>query len=378
MKYFSLFFLLFFSTASVQAQIWSSDKNWDVQAETAYSNWVKKNINSSFFRIHKLKTDCADAAIAIRWIYAYENKLPALATLTNGTKISNLSVQWNKIEKGLSWKSDQRFLTALDWIQNSTNTNSLMKDLEPISINASTVKPGILYMNSSHVEWVSNVNLNGFSPPITLMSSTSPRIVRDLLEYPFAKTKWPSKYVSGFYKFKWPKLENSEVSYPQYFESYKSEQFNILKMNFDDFVTTKLIGHPVDSNSKLIHIISHLTQRIDERIQSVETGARECRNSTCAVDSERYYNFSTYSRDAVIQALIIQITELIYNNQNVYSSDDQIAGQMVLKWSQAQTENEFLIDGKLRSLGELVNNWNSQTISSNPNDTITKRWGFSK
>ena len=84
-KQFLLLFLLMtlgsLGITTTQASIWESTKIWTIEEEDRYSNWVKENWKADIFinpdsPYFAIPTDCADAAYAMRIIYAFENKLP--------------------------------------------------------------------------------------------------------------------------------------------------------------------------------------------------------------------------------------------------------------------------------------------------------------
>lgn len=162
---------------------------------------------------------------------------------------------------------------------------------------------------------------------------------------------------------------------------YSLEQYELANQmadyNFDDFVTERLLGNPMDGLRKLQNLASHLIERIEKRVPVVEEGYRVCSAKKCIPDSSTFYNHSTYSRDSAIQFLIIGIAELIYSDKYTRNVDDQLAGQMILKWSQIQNNVKIHVQNKDILLGHIILNWNiNNKVSSDPNDPIARRWGF--
>jgi hypothetical protein len=385
MKYLSLV-LIIIASFQVQAALWVAENQWDQNWENQYSEWISKQVKPQFFIENQITTDCADAVISLRWIFSRINSLPMASSSGSGL-ITNLSNRWDSAPTSLDWKTDQRFRAALRSINDSTDTKTLFRDIYPTELNVKNLKPGTLFVEATsttgHAQWISHINFDGVNNPIMFYSSTVPQAIRETLVYPFMKIKWPEQNVNAFGRFRWPvqtagqvKLASSE-SMP----GYSLEQYQLaLKLsksyNFDDFVTERLTGHPLEGLQKLQNLVGHLAQRLENRVPVVVAGFNACAPNKCIKDSTKFYNHSTYSRDGAIQFLIIGITEMIYSDKYIRSIDDQIAGRIVLKWSQLQNNIRIDLGFKNIELGYIVNNWNESLISSDPNDTIEKRWGF--
>lgn len=370
----------------VQAALWTPENQWSEEWEKKYSQWITSEVNPQFFIENQISTDCADAVISLRWIFSRMNALPAANTTVAGL-VSQASTRWDNIQAGDHWKTDLRFKTALRDIVNATDTRTLFKDTYPIELNRKNLVPGTLFMNatsaSGHAEWIAKMSFDGMNNPITFYASTVPQQVRELLVYPFMKTQWPTRNENGFVRLKWVRMSGnspviiSEKEMPGYsLEQYQLSSLYAGKMDFDDFVTERLIGQPLDGLRKLQTLTSHLVQRYENRVPVIQKGYQFCRQKSCAKEGINFYNHSTYSRDTAIQFLIIGITELIYSDRYSRNVDDELAGQMVLKWSQNQS-NIFVDLGFTKvSLGTLVAHWNEKKYSSDPNESIEKRWGF--
>ncbi len=385
MKLF-LFAIGILFTVHSQAVLWNAENQWDEKWEQQYSEWIAKDVKPTFFLENKISTDCADAVISMRWIFARKNSLPMASTVGAGL-ITNLSTNWDLISSGSDWKSDQRFLKAIRNINDSTDTKTLFRDVYPVELNSKNLRIGTLFVDSTattgHAQWISQMSFDGSNNPIIFNSSTVPQIVREMLVYPFMKPKWPEQNKNGFAKFRWAVQNKTQVSLKssESMPGYSLEQYRIgskLSSNydFDDYVTEKLIGQPLDGLHKLQNLASHLIQRIENRVPVAESGFKNCYPNKCIKDSEKFYDYSTYSRDGAIQFLIIGITELIYSDKYKQNVDDQIAGQMILRWSQLQTNVKIDLGFKEIELGYIVANWNLNIFSSDPNVTTEKRWGF--
>ena len=378
--------LIFLISLNTQASLWVATNQWNENWEAQYSNWVSTEVKSTFFLENKISTDCADAAISLRWIFARINSLPMASTAGAGS-ITNLSTSWDFLPANTDWKAERRFQTALKSINDSTDTKTLFHDVYPVELNSKNLRPGTLFVDSTvatgHAQWISQMTFDGMNNPITFFSSTVPQMMRDLLVYPFMKPKWPVQNQNGFARFKWAVQSNVKVYLKASvdMQGYSLEQYQLASQfsntsDFDDFVTERLIGQPLDGLRKLQNLASHLIQRIENRVPVIVAGVKACAPNKCAKDSETFYSHSTYARDGAIQLLIIGITELIYSDNNKKNVDDQIAGQMLARWSQLQTDVKIDLGFKSVELGQIVINWNSALISSDPNDFVQKRWGY--
>ncbi len=376
----------FFISSTSKAALWVAKNQWDQNWENKFSEWISSEVKPKFFIENNITTDCADAVISLRWIFARNNSLP-MASSSGSGYITNLSSKWDQFDISTSWKSDTRFLKALRSINDATDTKTLFRDVYPIELNSKNLKSGTLFVDSTstsgHAQWISQMSFDGMSNPITFYASTVPQRVREMLVYPFMKNKWPEKNKNGFARFRWAVQSSGVVSLKsaESMPGYSLEQFTLAETlsatyDFDDYVTAKLIGQPLDGLRKLQNLVSHLVQRIENRVPVVQEGYKVCSPNKCAVDSSAFYNQSTYSRDGAIQFLIIGITELIYSDKYTQSVDDQVAGQMVLRWSQFQNNIKIDLGFMQTELGYIVSNWNTNTFSSDPNDSIEKRWGF--
>jgi hypothetical protein len=94
-----------------------------------------------FFYKNKVATDCADVAIAARWIFARIHKMPAAQTLAEPNVLfSNESFRnaWSDLPTHEDWTQDQLFRVALDYVLDNTYTHTLWKDSCSIHISQPT------------------------------------------------------------------------------------------------------------------------------------------------------------------------------------------------------------------------------------------------
>ncbi len=385
MRQFSIFIISIFICLKSFSAVWTPQNAWSEDWEKNYSSWIENEVGPTYLKDLKISTDCADAVLALRWIFARQNLLPMLSSTANGKSVSNLSTQWDHLSTDSDWKKDQRFLNAIKTIHDTTDTRTLFRDMYPVKLGPKYLTAGTLYVNSTdasgHAEWIAKTFFDGLHSPIVFYSSTVPQQVREFLVYPFMKVKWPIKNANGFLKFRWAISTNGSVQLlaSDKMPGYSLEQYELSKVSdqdFDDYIATRFMGHPLDGLQKLKVFVSHLSERIENRIPIVNEGNKVCGQFKCAnQNSSAFYNHSTYSRDGEIQILIQGVFELIYASRN-FAIDEQMAGQMTVLWSQMQSEINFEIAGRKLNLGQIVQNFNLAKCSSDPNQTIESRWGL--
>lgn len=169
------------------------NRRWNDDYEKEYQNWVKNNLTPKLFEELDLATDCADAAIAIRAIFARIYNLPVNFA---GNTYKNTSKEYNGTETVRVWskenwkddfKKDKRFQKALKNWMLGTGTVNIHNDTYPIKVYDnnfqgvnSCVAPGSISLSQGHAE-ILTINEESYLP-FRLYSSTVPSAVRTLSE----------------------------------------------------------------------------------------------------------------------------------------------------------------------------------------------------
>jgi len=143
--------------------IWDvGDRRWTVEEEHRFEKWVDETMTEDFFIRTNIRTDCADAVYAIRWIYARITHLPAAATTTDGKRIGHWSTDWKHLPTHPEWDKDERFRAALLYLFPRTWTGTLPLDTYPVRISPDSVRPGTLFLvTESHTGIIGHVFLDG-------------------------------------------------------------------------------------------------------------------------------------------------------------------------------------------------------------------------
>jgi hypothetical protein len=370
----------------IHAAIWVAENSWNEEYEQKYSQWIRDEVTPQFFQNHQIPTDCADAIITLRWIFSRAHSLP-MASSTGDGIVTNLTTTWDRFPTDQNWFNDRRFLEALRFINNNTNTRTLYSDLYPIELNAKNLRPGAIFIktteSSGHAEWIARTQFDGINAPITFYSSTVPKQVRELLSYPFMRKHWPKQGQNGFGQFRWAVQTSRGVSLvsAQDMPGFSQEQFELSlilspKIDFDDFIIKRLLGYPLDGIRRLNLLVSQLTRRFEDRVKIVEQGLQACQKGGCTPGTLIYYSHSTFSRDDAIQFIIIGITELVYSNRYDSIIDEELSGHLLFRWSHLQTQIKIDLGFTSVPLGQLVANWNEKKHQSDPNYSIPERWGL--
>lgn len=169
------------------------NRRWNDDWEKKYQQWVKEEVTSSIFEELNFPTDCADAALTIRAIFARIHHLPVsfggtqfLHTSKDYTRQTSIP-HWNEKNWKEDFKKDKRFQTAVNDWNKKIGTINLDKDTYQIELTdkvsggmSSCVAPGTIFLSDGHAEFMTFNDSSIF--PYRLSSSTVPSKVRPLAE----------------------------------------------------------------------------------------------------------------------------------------------------------------------------------------------------
>lgn len=362
--------------------IWPTKNEWTWEWEQKYSEWIKENFDATFFVKHNMKTDCADVAFALRWIFARINFLPvAQLTILSNRIFSNESVRsvWQDLPTSENWFEDQRFLAGLEFILDNTYTHSLFRDSYPIGIDRTSLMLGTHYLKlrdqGGHTLLVAEfVN----DKKIYTLSSDVPRKVRKMNRYGFWEQKQPeynvnpTQGVGGFLRMRWPKRVEGG------FDLVPAEEmpFYSLEQYADDFMTGnndfadevfKRFGNANTPLDRYNLAVTRLFTSLEARVQIVEDGFEFCAKYNCSEGSPNYENHSTPSRDKAIFETISFIKDLMSTSQDPEMAED---------WQSQLGKFAAVVETRALTLSELVGIWENGSYSSDPNSPILDRWGI--
>ena len=165
---------------------------WNEQWEQKYSKWVVSEVTPDFMKTYDLETDCADAALVIRAVFARIHHLPmsfngAIAdqSTKNVKDLPTVKV-WNESNWKTSLKSDKRFRAALDGWRKDLGTCNLKDFTHPVKIVdtknkklSKFVRPGCPVFSGGHTRFICSIDPKS-SYPVNQLESTVPAGVRTL------------------------------------------------------------------------------------------------------------------------------------------------------------------------------------------------------
>jgi hypothetical protein len=147
--------------------LWPINHSWTEQDEADYSAWVKSVASEDFLVGGGVEVDCADYALALRWIYSHDHHLPAGDQLAATGQLFGSwqsTTAWDQLPTDSDWKKDERFKAALRHLLNATFTHSIFQDLYPVAIQPEFVNPGTIYLTleteSGHTRTIFSVGKN--------------------------------------------------------------------------------------------------------------------------------------------------------------------------------------------------------------------------
>jgi len=361
--------------------LWEATQSWNWDWELKYAQWVRENANKQFFADHKIPADCADAALAFRWIFARINKLPAANHLANGQWMTHETFRktWSKLPQHPDWKQDKRFLRALNDLLDSTYTHSLMQDSYPVAMNAESFREGIhhlaLHGSSGHTQIVNEVNANSPTQiPLKLIWATVPRDLANLTEGGFWDGSLPIKKESGFFRILWPKksgnnwVYESQHNIPHYSEEQYEEEFLGEETSFA-LALIKKISPNFDPILIYKNGLDLIRTSIKQRIQVVEDGFAFCSTADCSEGTANYENWSTPSRDKRLRDNLKELEVFLSSVQPLSSEPLQL-------WLEALKTETVQVLGQAFSLELFRTLWLAKAYSSQPWEPLDKRWPF--
>ena len=387
-------------TLADNGSVWRvGNRRWSDEWEKKFSLWVKDEVSSDFFVKYNIKTDCADAAIAIRTIFARIHHLPVLyagGTHGNHEKVWHfLSTRknWNESNWKQNLKEDKRFRSALYRWMGNVGTINLQGDTYQIEVRnpadttrmSSYVTEGAVLLTSGHTRFISDIDtLRWF--PIKQLESTSGRKVRNLSEqnlslyYPPANEE--RKTGRGVLKWNWVvncgKGKFNHV--PDWkMPGYSTEQERLRKIYqgihhqypslLNEIARSRMLTNP--TRNDVIEFIKMTHGLVEDRIGIVEEGHEAAQANPQAimdVDGALYDAHSTPSRDKRLLAqyrLIIKISE-----EKMVMGREDIAAELM---KQGVLE---LSNGMKTTSWHFVSALLEKQASSEPWDDVNKRWGI--
>ena len=365
------------------SQIWPTIRDWSPLWEDAYAAWLGREITSDFFIRHNIPVDCADAGIGMRWIFSRIYGLPVANTLADtNTIFGNFSMRsaWAKYPTSQNWYTDKLFLTALNYIMDLTSTRTILKyDGLPVRVSREGLNAGsfiIQYINNSgHLRTITENNFdNPNELPVYLKSATSPREIRALFREPLVDQAWPIQGIREIMAFRWPIKKDGRWTlmprtsdYRYSLESYDRNLQNRYS-TFMQFVLERT-NPSFNPSGLIITGITDVKSYLNVRIAIVRDGYNYCRSHGCPLNSRSYDDWSTPSRDRNMKGKFIEM-------ENLMGMFVEMNPDILEQWADELQNTWVNIEGRDINLKMIRRLFVNGLVSSNPNDSIEKRWGF--
>ena len=370
---------LFVTSESKGKTLWEVKESWNLEWEEKYITWLRKNFNKDFFVKYKLKTDCADVAFSLRWIFARIHALPAANTLA-GTQVifsqDSLKSKWERLPTHQDWNKDERFLTGLKYLLDNAYTGTLRTDAYPIELTKETFRVGTIHLNGGHAMVISEIDRLGTKAPIWKLSSTIPAKVRSLYLEPMLDPVATNESAGGFLRMRWPVKKNGDWELvPKYkMPFYSKEQYlPDFIQEFGHFALTVInrLGIDFYPEAILSTAASSITELLNERVKVVKEGYEYCLRANCNEGTQNYENYSTPSRDKRVFEKFLSVDRLAQDLS-------PFANGLKKFWLNYQKTTAFEVLNLKRSLYELRQFFKFRMFSSHPEDELAQRWGTSK
>lgn len=374
-----------FSVAETEASndIWTATKSWSPEWEQKYAQWLSLEVTPDFFIRYNIAVDCADAAIGFRWIFARINGLPAANTQAGGGNLFghfSMKREWAKYPTSPYWYQDQRFKAALNYAMDSTSTRSiLLYDGFPVALNTKGLMAGsfiVSYINNTgHLRTITENHFNDPRDlPVYTYSATSPREVRSLYREPLVDQAWPIKNAREIMAFRWPvRSQNRWILNSKTNDyRYSTEQFSTtLPPRYYSFIHYVLENtNPNYEPRNLVATgIQDVTGYINLRIKIVNDGYNYCSRHSCPRGSSAYDDWSTPNRDRNMRMKFLE-------TENLLKTFDPVYPGLIAHWNSSLAEEKVRIQGVDVTLERIRYLFLNGLVSSDPNDSINKRWGF--
>ncbi|MBX3034449.1 MAG: hypothetical protein KF865_11045 [Bdellovibrionaceae bacterium] len=363
---------------SAQAAVWIEKNSWSEAMEVRFGQWIAEQPVNLFVsgRWGGIATDCADAAYAMRIIFAYENALPVSFQGHSGQNLSNRSSQFDGAGEGVP-----RVRRFINFVSNSTNTRTLAADTYPIRINRQSVRPGTLFVHAAgggdvpvtfrpgHVYYLTQVGANGI---ITYLSSTTPALVRPLavrygIEFaPFYRN-------SGYRAWKTPGASRPHYSEEQFsLAGWRERAFrdSALATAWTQAVLSRLSHRQASGNERLEAAAQNALSALRNRVALVNRAWRLYQSKyggKGCMSAGDYDDYSTPTRDVKIQEELGKLRSL------VQSMGGRGASAIYARYPLE------IMPGYTVTLDQLWNTFMTETVLSvsEPEHSPEVRWGLS-
>jgi hypothetical protein len=381
--------------------LWVAVKDsWSLEDEADYSKWFSEEVDPNFVVGSGLDVDCANFAIAVRWVYARNHHLPMAITLAGSRTLFghfSSNADWDKLPEDADWKKDKRFKAALKYVLENTYTHSLFTDLYPTLINSNYVRSGSVFIflrpQSGHTQIIKSV---GPCPGCPLFSAGSINVYyanepasEEIYSMPLVYPEGPfTSPKTGFKMWRWPEKVGSrwQLMAPEKMPGYSLEQYAPPILNSDDhwaymaWVIARLGFKVTDEDFAFIYS-RQLAEELALRLQLTSQAYIYCTLKTCPPGSREHEDYSTPTRDArMIQTqneFADAAKRLGPENPMLKKLKELYTGQGQLPMGAQPKYKSLLVGDDLTFWGYITNAGNIlQKLNSEAQASFSDRWGL--
>jgi mRNA-degrading endonuclease HigB of HigAB toxin-antitoxin module len=399
-----------FGLSSLQAEIWKTKKSWSPKAEKAYTKWFQSNaVNPKIFtsktsKYYGINADCADAAYALRAIFALENDLPFKVINPTGSSSGKRYLDNETDFFDSAGNKYQRLVAMINYLSDVVGTEHLsFHDTYPVKI--SSVKPGTLYTykivgaDGNFIRHTYNIKEVTRLGDFDLIYSTQ-TVAKENLDLVYKRSRMvtnaPLINNWGFKRFKWPENHHiSNTSLHPYFE-HSTEQYELAKSTderaFFRHVTNILKKDNESAQSMITRKLRTACEESNERITYVNQGYQyQLKLNGQCLNYADFDAYSTPSRDKNLYSTFLDLkdaVDIVIKSGKENQVDFEL---MQMAYAVVYGTNEHSAEaadlktycpirykpGKALHLAELYRRVKSGLLSSHPNDSLEVRWGDS-
>jgi hypothetical protein len=365
---------------SVKA-LWETDREWTWEDEKDYARWVHDEVTEDYFLGSGIEFDCADFAMAVRWVYAHDHGLPVANSLPGSNRLFGNwtgSPAWDNLPTHTDWRRDRRFKMALLHLLSLAYTHSITNDLYPVELNPTYVTPGAILLvlhspDTGHTQVMKHVGeATRFCPDYKCSSvlwGNEPAAEQAYSGSPYFENLGRSG--GGFLRWRWPIKVNGlwALKASREMPGYSLEQYSHPEYGYLEFARWISIAlGEVSSEEKLVvekiwTLISYLSQRR----AVVAMGYVVCRLVPCAPGDAEYDDYSTPSRDRRFRTTQAEVMEHLLNvgTANPYVADAISEANRIAVFQFSSTH----------IMADFIFAETPLLMSVDPRDDIYDRWG---
>lgn len=369
--------------------VWrAGSKRWSLDDEKAFSDWVAIEVDDEFFVRYQIKTDCADAALAIRVIFARIHHLPVAVSVGKGFlahtegKFAKLSTvrNWDETNWKDALKTDRRFHAFLDELKTKVGTENLSQSTYPVKLSSCVapgklsefVSPGTVLLTGEHTRFISEIDSLSPKEPIVVMNSTVPAKVRPLSKHGIDLYYWPSEVGRGVLRWQWPVNcgRGFQLVPGSKMPGYSLEQYTSKNEDIDSYMQSLAPGQRGKANQAYVDKkLKELQRKLNRRRELVQ-GAQKELSANPGVFSDphsaAYENFSTPHLDSGMKKDFKNFLDDL--------EDKALRDQVVAR---LKTSVIPIANGKYMTYAEYFQALNVYRTSSDPKASPEERWGYS-